>query len=667
MAARPGSPGPTQTPIWFWAIFAGLATLGIALLFSQDHAPYLSKYPRDWIIPLRFWISDAMYWLVKEFDLGLFTFKELTRSISWLLEWPLSIANNFLATGFTFSTEPGASVILPPAPWIAIVAIFGLLAFHLSGLRLAILVTGCFLYLAFFGQWHSAMITLSSIVIAVPLGVIIGFVLGITAYRHPLFEKWLTPILDLMQTVPVFAYLVPVLFLFGFGPVAAMIATMIYATPPMVRVTILSLRQVPEELLEYGNMAGCTRGQLLRKIQIPAARKSLMVGVNQVIMLSLNMVIIASMIGAGGLGFDVLSSLRRLAIGNGLEAGLAITLLAITLDRLSQAFTDRPQHSHSPQGRSVIGRYRLSLIVLVILSVSWFASRYFPALGVFPESLQITTSQFWDNLVKWINVNFFDQLEAIKTFVLINIMMPVKRFLLKTPWVIVVAVIGLIGYRLGHLRLAALGVALATFIAATGLWSKAMVTVYLCGVSVLFAAFIGVPIGILAAANSRINRITQVVIDTLQTLPSFVYLIPVVMLFRVGDFAAMLAVIAYSIAPAIRYTILGIQQVPVHLIEASSAMGCTRSQIRWRVQLPIALPQIMLGINQTIMMALSMLVITALVGTRDLGQEVYIALTKADTGRGIVAGIGVACIAIIADRFINQWSRKKKREFGLPV
>jgi glycine betaine/proline transport system permease protein len=667
MEARQGFDDVAQTPSWFWGIFAVIITLGIFLFFAQDQAPYLVEYPRDWVIPLRFVISDWMQWLIKEFDLGFFTFKELTRSIAWLLEWPLSAANSLLATGFTFSTEPGAPVVLSPAPWIAVIIIFGLLAFHLSGTRLAVLVTGCFGYLALFGQWHSAMITLSSIVIAVPLGVSIGFVLGIAAYRHPVFEKWLTPVLDLMQTVPIFAYLVPVLFLFGFGPVAAMIATMIYATPPMVRVTILALKQVPVELVEYGNMAGCARGQLLRKIQVPVAQKSLMVGVNQVIMLSLNMVIIASMIGAGGLGFDVLSSLRRLAIGDGLEAGLAITFLAIALDRLSQAFADRPQTSRLSQSRRLLSHSQFTLVVLITLLISWPASHFYPALGVYPESLQITTSHFWDDLVKWININFFDQLEAIKTFLLIHIMMPVKHFLLKTPWVISIAVITLIGYRLGRFRLAALGMALTVFIAAVGLWSKAMITVYLCGVSVLFAACIGIPIGILAASNSRTNRAAQVAIDTLQTLPSFVYLIPVVMLFRVGDFAAMLAVIAYSVAPAIRYTILGIQQVPAHLIEASRAMGCTPNQIRWRVQLPIALPQIMLGINQTIMMALSMLVITALVGTRDLGQEVYIALTKADTGGGIVAGVCVACIAIVADRFISQWSHKKKMKLGLPA
>jgi glycine betaine/proline transport system permease protein len=127
----------------------------------------------------------------------------------------------------------------------------------------------------------------------------------------------------------------------------------------------------------------------------------------------------------------------------------------------------------------------------------------------------------------------------------------------------------------------------------------------------------------------------------------------------------MIAIVAYAVVPAIRYTDHGIRQVPAELVEASRAMGCSRVQLLHRVQLPIAMPEIMLGINQTIMMALAMLVITALVGTRDLGQEVYIALTKADTGRGMVAGVCVAFIAIIADRLIGAWARRKKRELGL--
>jgi glycine betaine/proline transport system permease protein len=140
---------------------------------------------------------------------------------------------------------------------------------------------------------------------------------------------------------------------------------------------------------------------------------------------------------------------------------------------------------------------------------------------------------------------------------------------------------------------------------------------------------------------------------------------PAVMLFRVGDFTAMLAVVAYSIAPAIRYTALGIQKVDPRIVEAGRAMGCTPWQLLAKIKLKLALPEIMLGINQTIMFALSMLVITALVGTRDLGQEVYIALTKADTGRGLVAGLAVAFLAIIADRLISAYAARTRIRLGL--
>jgi len=253
----------------------------------------------------------------------------------------------------------------------------------------------------------------------------------------------------------------------------------------------------------------------------------------------------------------------------------------------------------------------------------------------------------------------------VKNFLLLNLMIPFKRFLLSLPWIIVVVMAGLAGLQLGGRRLGLLTGSLALFPALVGMWAKAMVTVYLCGLSVLIACLIGIPIGIAASRSERIHRVVQVVIDTLQTLPSFVYLMPVVMLFRVGDFAAMIAVVAYAVVPAIRYTDHGIRGVPENVMEAATQAGCTRRQMLWKVQLPLALPEIMLGVNQTIMMALSMLVITALVGTRELGQEVYIALTKADTGRGIVAGLCVAFIAIIADRLIGAWAKRKKRELGL--
>ncbi|WP_128647293.1 ABC transporter permease, partial [Pseudovibrio denitrificans] len=161
------------------------------------------------------------------------------------------------------------------------------------------------------------------------------------------------------------------------------------------------------------------------------------------------------------------------------------------------------------------------------------------------------------------------------------------------------------------------------------------------------------------------NRVLGTLVDTLQTLPSFVYLIPVVMLFRVGEFSAMVAIVLYAMAPALRYAAHGIREINPQVIEAGKVSGCTRWQLLWRIKLPLAVPSLLLGLNQTIMLALSMLVITALVGTRDLGQEVYIALTKANTGQGIVAGLAVAFIAVIADRILSALAKSSQARLGL--
>ncbi len=648
-----------------WLPWLVLLALTLGLHLAPDLAPWAFNYPRAWVIPLKVWINGLMHWLRDDASFGLFTFEELTRAIAWLIEQPFMWARSLFSTGFLHGVGPDATLIWPRISWVALIGILALMAHYAKDRGLALLVALCFLYLAVFGQWESAMVTLASIVIAVPLGVLAGLFVGIAAYRHPAFERAITPFLDLMQTVPVFAYLVPILWFFGFSPVAAMVATIIYATPPMVRNAVLALQRVPAEVKDFGQMAGCTRRQMMWKVLIPSARPWLMIGVNQVIMLSLNMVIIASMIGAGGLGFDVLAALRRLDFGAGLEAAIAITLLAIALDRLSQAFASRPPPAHLEERASLVRRHPYLLMALALLAATWLIGAVLPAVQTYPEAWQITSGDRVNHGMEWLNIHFFDSIEAVKSWLLINLMVPLKRFLLSLPWLSVVAAAGLAGWQLGGRRLALLTTGFALFIVLTGNWANAMETVYLCGLSVLIACLIGMPIGVFAARRERAHRVVQAIVDTLQTLPAFAYLIPAVMLFRVGDFAAMLAVIAYAIVPAIRYTDHGIRQVDPSLIEAARAAGCTRGQILRKVQLPLALPEIMLGLNQTIMLAISMLVITALVGTRDLGQEVYIALAKADVGRGLVAGVCVACLAMIADRLIAPWAATRKRRLGL--
>ncbi|NOE24772.1 proline/glycine betaine ABC transporter permease [Ruegeria sp. HKCCD6157] len=628
-------------------------------------ARWLTKFPSAWVIPFKTYISSAMTWLIEDAAIGPVSFTDVTRAIAWLIEQPYNLVLALLADGFVSGQGNDAQVILPAISWIVVITAVVALGQYCRDWGLAVLVGACFVYLAVFGQWDSAMVTLASVLIAVPIGAGGGLLLGILAYRHPLFEKIISPILDLMQTIPIFAYLVPILFMFGFGPISALVATIIYATPPMVRITTLALKGVDPEILDFGRMAGTTRRQLMWRVLVPSASHSLMVGVNQVIMLTLNMVIIASMIGAGGLGFDVLAALRRLDIGAGFEAGIAIVVLAIAIDRLSQAFAERMGQVHHEVPGSWIARHRRTFLVVVLMLLTWVLGQFSPLLLEYPESQTITTGAFWDNTVEYLNVNYFDAFEAIKVFFLTWFMIPIKTVLLGIPWPWAIAMLFLLGWHAGGWRLALLCGGMASLILVSGLWSKAMVTVYLCGASVILATLIGVPLGVLAALNKRAGTAINLLIDTLQTLPSFVYLIPVVMLFRVGDFTALIAIVLYALAPAVRYAAHGVRSVSEELIEAGLVSGCTRKQLLRHIRLPMALPEILLGVNQTIMLALSMLVITALVGTRDLGQEVYIALTKADTGRGLVAGLSIAFIAIIADRLINASARQARIRFGL--
>ncbi len=644
-----------------WSVALGLM---VALMAAGPAVlPWAFDFPKAQTIPAARWISAFTKWLLNDASFGLFTFQQMTRFLAEVVELPYRVALSLVATGAMSGEGSNAVQYLPPLSWIAVIAVLALVGLWAEGVGLAALVAGCMLFIAVFGQWASAMVTLASILVAVPLGVAGGVLFGIAAWRWPWVDRALRPVLDLMQTIPVFAYLVPILYLFGFGPTAAVVATLIYAMPPMTRITTLALHRVPAEIGDLGRMVGCTRRQMTWRVMLPSARESILVGVNQVIMLSLNMVIIASMIGAGGLGFDVLAALRRLDFGAGLESGLAIVALAIVLDRLSQAVARRVGKGRTQGG--LIARHAYLVAALAVIVVTGIAGLAVPAIQTYPEAWQLSTGTFWARVVEWINVNFFDTLEALKNAVLLNVLVPLKRFLGGLPWLGVTALLGYAGWRLGGWRLSALVSGLAFLIAATGQWEKAMVSVYLCGISVVIAMLIGVPVAIWTAERDRLWTWVRALIDTLQTLPSFVYLMPAVMLFRVGDFTAMIAVVAFAVAPAIRYTVLGLQGVDPRLIEAGRALGCTRLQILTRIRLRLAAPEILLGVNQTILFALSMLVITALVGTRDLGQEVYIALTKADPGRGLVAGLAVAFIAIIADRLIAAAARRARERLGM--
>jgi glycine betaine/proline transport system permease protein len=643
--------------VWHWRWLAAIGGT-LALYLSYDIVPWANTFPKDWQLPLANWTNFVMRDIIVKY------FFDVTRAFADVLNIPLQIAYALLERGVSFGRGETA-LSLPPLSWVGVVAAVAIVGHAYGGWRLAALGGLGFLYLALFGQWTGAMRTMALVIISVPLGVAVGLLLGIVGYKRPSLNRIvIVPLLDIAQATPQYAYLVPMLLLFGNNPVSAMIATLAFAVPPMVRATTLALGQVPGEIRDFGNMAGCTRRQHLWRILVPSARPLLMVGVNQVINMTLNMVIIASMIGAGGLGYDVLLALRALKIGPAMEAGLAIVVLAIVFDRISQAAAVRPPAMLVP-GLPFWRRHPYVLLAGSILVVTTLLSLAVPELRVLPKSVTVTTGPFWEDVIRWINVNFFDYIDAARAWLLQSVLKPVRTFLLALPWLGVVVLLGLAGFQLGRSKLALLIVALTLFFAVSGLWDITFATVYLVGVSSVIAAAIGIPLGVLAARNNTADRILAVVVDTLQTIPAFCYLIPAVMLLRVGDVAAMLGIILYAVAPAIRYTAHGIRQVSPGLIEAGTVSGCTRRQLLWRVQMPLALPEIMLGINQVVFLALSMDIIAAMVGTSDLGQEVFKALSKADAGRGLIGGLAVAFIGIIADRLISAWSHRVKQRYGL--
>ncbi len=620
------------------------------------------RLPDAWLPDLAGPINRFLAWLSRRAEIGPLTVKQITRGLAAGVEAPLALVQELLVKGVEMPLPGGGELRLAALPWWALTAALAIFADWAAGRRAAALVLAVCAYFLVLDLWEEAMLTLASVGIAVVVGAAFGILLGAAAYRWPRLDSGLNAIYDVMQTLPVFSYLVPILLFFGFGPVAALIATVIYAMPPMARNTTLALSRLPTSVGELASMAGCSAFQRLWLVLLPAARQGLLTGFNQLVMLTLSAVIIASVIGAGGLGNVVLQGLKSMQLGRALEAGLGITLMAIVLDRLSRAIAQRrPSHASRGSGRH---RHPALYSALALLAASFLAVQAVPALSEFPEALTGSSGRLIDDFFAWVNVTFAGPIGAVGDFFVRHLFRPVKDALLALPWLGMVLLVALTAGLVQGAGLALATAGMLGFIVVAGYWDLAMTSLYLVLIAALIAAIIGLPVGILAAGSVRLGRITALVINTLQTLPTFVYLIPVVMLFGLGDFPAMVAIVAFALPPAVRYPMEGIARVPKSLIEAAEMAGCTRLQRLAFVQIPYALPEIMLGLSQTILMAFGMLVITSLVGTRGLEQETLIAVSKARVGEGLIAGLGISFLSITADRLISNGALRLRRRLG---
>jgi len=672
-----------------WAVALGLAVAALALHVSG----FGGLKPPETLIPIAVWITAITDWFTLHF-------RFFFRGISWLMTGPFDAARWL----FNWLT------------WPSVLLIGTALGYSARGPRLATFCALALSYIVVAGYWDKTAVTLSMVAVAVPVSVLIGLFGGILAWRSATARRAISPVLDLMQTVPTFAYLVPILVLFGIGPVVGMIASAIYAVPPMVHNVKLGLQRTPPEVIESAQMSGSTGGQLLWWVMLPGAMRSILIGANQTVMAGLSMVVIASMVGGvDDIGIEVFQSMKRAKFGESLLSGLVIALLAIMMDRVSRGFAEK---SLSSVARGPERGYWLAVFsgVLALQALSLIL----PPLANYPEGWVIQLAPNLNNAMQWFTVAAFSVTSAIKTWMVFVVLLPLKigfagsvqptfwgfemspsiaAAFLTVALALVAVTLRLIGlraaffaasastlyfsgttgivwpamagfllfiaYSAGGIQNAVLAALGLLFILVTGSWTNAMISVQICIVGVGIAFLIGSTFGIWAALNDRVSAVLAPICDTLQTMPIFVFLIPAVMVFLVGEFTALVAIVMYSVVPSIRYAEHGIRGVPPEMIEAARMVGATRRQMLWQVQLPVAAPEIALGINQTIMMALAMVIVAALVGAQGLGSDVMVALSSADTGRGIVAGLCVALIAIIADRTLQAWARARKEALGL--
>ena len=590
------------------------------------------------------WANEALLYLKNEQLAGLFNVKDVTRTISGWLEFPLDLSEQLLIAG-------EGPFGLGGVPWVVLVGLFTVAGAKLGGWRLAALAGGCSLYLVFFNIWEDSMITLSIVVVVAPLAAFFGWAAGLAAAKVKWFEGLLVPVLNVMQSMPHFSYLLPISVFIGIGDEAGAIATILFAVPPMARLTLLGLQTVPGEVLEAGLTSGCTRWQMLWKVEMPAARPQLLVGVNQVLMQCFGMTVLASFVGTRGLGLPLLNFLQSLRIGKALEYGVAIVLMAIMLDRLSQALGSR-RPEHVDPSATWLARHPFWVAGAVVAAVGTALAQVTSHAQLLPKAWTVSTAPVWEWLVDWVQLNLKGPLGHFRDFMILQVLFPMRDGFGSLPWIGLLVLVAAVGWRFGGWKLAGI---------------ESMETLYLVVAALIVSVAIGVPVGIFASTTPRRYAAVQVVLDTFQVLPSFIYLIPVVMLFRVGPVAALTAIVIYATVPAVRYTMLGLRNVPADMIEAAEMSGCTRWQLLRKVKFPMAFPEIMLGMNQVLLFGLLLVIISAFIGGIDgLGDEILLARTEqALVGEGIVAGFNVAVIGLTADQLITNYARERKVQLGI--
>lgn len=608
-----------------------------------------------------------------------------------------------------FVSDPDRPGGVAQIGWAGVVALAVWVAYALSGLRIAFLALVVMLSFGVLGYWEASIDTLIITGVSVVICVVIGLPLGIWMSRSTRVTSALTPVLDTMQTMPSFAYLGPLVLIFGIGNPGAVVATIIYALPPLVRISAYGLGTVSPTTVEATTALGSTSGQLLTKVQLPMARRTIIVGLNQTIMAALSMAIIAAFIAGPGLGIPIIRALAILNVGIAFVSGMCIVLMAILLDRATAAAGERAEAT----SRRNVNEKRRRIILAVsggVAAVILYISNGRLNWNVFPDSDWGTKIAGWVNdatdsfasgvgdFTRWLS-------DAFTNVFLNNPPFGLDAWFVESPWwlvsmgILAIAVLFGGAGKVAPPRLAfaiALGAAavlasgywanspldvswvlywggvLALLIAsaavggggalistasclslifAVGLWNDSMVTLTMTLVATFFVMIFGVIIGVWMGRSRRVDGAIRPLLDGLQTMPSLVYLVPALALFPAGRFLAIVAAVLYASPVAIKIAADGVRSVSPATVEAAQALGSSKWQMIGKVQLPMSKGSIVLSANQGLLFVLSMVVIGGLVGGGGLGFLVINGFAqREDFGKGLAAGIAITALGIMLDR-----------------
>ncbi|MEU1161229.1 ABC transporter permease subunit [Streptomyces sp. NPDC005921] len=548
-------------------------------------------------------------------------------------------------------------VTLLAAGWPGVTVLAAAVAHRVAGVRLAAGTAVAFLACGVLGMWVPTMQTLALMVVAVVASVVVGFVLGLGAGLSDRLHRALRPVLDTMQVLPAFAYLLPVVLVFGIGVPAAVLATVVYAAPPMARLTALGLRGADPEVLEAVESLGATGRQRLLTARVPLARKELLLGLNQTIMMALSMAVIASVIGAGGLGDRVYQALASVDVGAALAAGIPIVLLAVVLDRITAAAGERTDARPRPRAWA----YALGATVVVAV-----AARLVGVLD-WPTAWTLNFTGPVNRAVDWMTAHLYSGVPVVggtadwaghfTTWVLD----PVRDGLQWLPWWAVLLIVAALAWLIGTWRTALTAVLAMAAIGVLGVWEPSLDTLSQVLAAVAVTLVLGFVIGVAAARSDRAERGLRPVLDVFQTMPQFVYLIPVVALFGVGRAPAVAAAVVYALPAVVRITAQGLRQVDPAALESARSLGATGRQQLWQVQLPLARPALLLAVNQGVVLVLAVVIIGGLVGGGALGYDVAFGLAQGDLATGLVAGAAIVCLGLMLDRVTQPTERRTEK------